>query len=457
MNMNNMKSILLLEPNQIFSIKKSPPLGLLTVHEFIKSKGIDSTYINLFDALERVYYSTKELNPLKPREIAQIVFSVLKKDIAKHGIIGLSVTHGESSKFVLALCRIIKNCFPEKKIIIGGKHTTLFYMQEGLTISHFEKYFDFAVIFDGEISLYLLLKQNFQMLDNIPNLVFIKDGKINVNEIRNEINLNNLPLIRKAHDKKILDYETGRGCYWHKCTFCDLNYTKKPYNYREKSVKKIVSDLKRLKKETKNKTISFVNDAMPVKQALDLSNDIIKEKIKVSWATHVRFEKGFSFEILKKMKNAGCCKILGGLESGDQKINNEVMNKGIDLKDVERILRDCKNLGIRIVLFSVTGVPKETFFNALKTTKFFLRNKQNINAILFRPVSLYSYCDYYCNPKKYGILKFVKINRRFYFISWKGFFYRTFLMTPFIALNRLYFNKFTNIKMRTITVSPNFF
>lgn len=448
--MNSMKPILLLEPNQIFGVKKSPPLGLLTVHEFIKSKGIDSTYIDLSDALEGVCYSTKELNPLKPRRIARIIFSVLKKDIAKHDIIGLSVTHRESFKFVLALCRMIKYCFPEKKIIIGGKYTTLFYMQESLTTDHFRKCFDFAVVFDGEMPLYLLLKQNFQMLDNIPNLVFVKNGIISVNEIRNEISLDSLPLIREAHDKRVLEYETGRGCYWHKCTFCDLNYTKKPYAYRERSVKKIVSDLKRLKNETKNKTVSFINDAMPVKQALDLSDEIIKEKIKVSWITHVRFEKGFSFEILQKMKNAGCCKIIGGLESGDQKINNEVMNKGIDLKDVERILRDCKKLGIHTLLFSVTGVPKETFFNALKTTKFFLRNKQNINAILFRPVNLYGYCDYCCNPKKYGILRFVKINRRHYFISWKGFFYRTFLMTPFIALNRFYFSRFTNIKMLTI-------
>lgn len=446
-----MKSILLLEPSKIYHPDIRLPLGLLTVHEFIKSRGVKSKYVDLSEVLNKFDNSIKNIDHLELKNLTGILFHNLKEEITKYDILGISVTYHKSYDFVKSFCQIVKLYFPKKKIILGGSYITWLYMNGFLTVDNFRNNFDFLILFDGEFPLYLLLKKDLKNICDIQNLVFVKDLTLNTNRIKNNINLDILPLVKGVPDdkelyfgKEVFEYEIGRGCYWGGCLFC--TFKKDFYPYKEKSVKKIIMDLKLLKNEVKNKVVRFTNDCMSVKQASDLSDEIIKEKIDLSWYTFMRFEKSLSFEILKKMKTAGCFSLRFGLESGDSKINNEILNKGIDLKDAERILKDCTRLDIRTVLFSVTGIPNETFLSALKTTKFFLKNKQYIDGVCLFPFIFLGHCAYALNPEKYKILKIIKMDKKYAFISWKGFFYRTFLMAPFISFNYFYFNMFTNTK-----------
>lgn len=440
-----MKSILLLETNGLF-LNKRPALGLLTLHSFLKSKNVKSKYVDILEALKLNSCSVKVTSFLKSKKLAKDSFRTLKEDIINYDSIGISVSYKETFNFVKSLCRLIKTHFPNKKIIIGGKHITMFYLEGFLTLNYFKKYFDFVIILHGEIPLYLFLKKNFKEIDKIPNLIFVKNNTIKINEIKDSLNLDCLPIIKESCDDKIFEYETGRGCYWHKCSFCAYNYNSKiGLKYKEKSVKKIIADLKQLKPEIDGKTIRFVNDSMSINQALNLSNGIIKEKLSLSWFSYIRFEKSLSFEILKKMKDAGCLLIWSGLESGDPKVNSKIMNKGIDLKDVERILRDCKRLGLYTLVLSVTGVPGETLTDALKTSNFFLKNKENINMIRLFTFKLKGYNDYCTDYLKYNILKVIKWRGRYFFIPKRGFFYKTLLMPLFVCSNYLYFNMFTNV------------
>ena len=59
----------------------------------------------------------------------------------------------------------------------------------------------------------------------------------------------------------------------------------------------------------------------------------------------VRFEPIFTYDMLSKMRKAGCVKMVFGLESVSPRVH-KLMAKGNEVKVVERILRDTKQLGI---------------------------------------------------------------------------------------------------------------
>ena len=61
-----------------------------------------------------------------------------------------------------------------------------------------------------------------------------------------------------------------------------------------------------------------------------------------------------------------------GLESGSQKVN-DIINKGVKLKDVELILENFHKAGILVHVFSIVGVPGETDADAMETFNFFKR------------------------------------------------------------------------------------
>ncbi|NQU98776.1 radical SAM protein [Candidatus Woesearchaeota archaeon] len=433
-----MKSILLLETSKLF-FPKAPPFGLITLYEHLKSNKIKSEYLDVYNVLDNKVITKKNSN-----ELIKLLINKLDDKILKFDVIGISIPFESCFEFVKTLGKKIKNLFPEKKIIIGGKYISFLFMNGFIDENLFENRFDYAVILDGERAITKLLKSSLgeKDLGKIPNLIFYKDKQINVNSINNDFDINKQTIIKQNNENLIFEYEIGRGCYYNKCTFCAYKYGNK-INYREKSLSIIKKDLKKNKKELMNKNVFFITDAINPNQIRIISETLIKEKIKIKWFGFLRFDKDFSYELLSLMKKSGCSELVFGLESGDKRINNKIIKKGIKLKEAERIIKECNQLGIETIVAVVTGFPTETIFNAFNTFKFIYKNRRHIPICEIYTFKLLKFSELYKNPKKYGITKIYEKNNEFKFLAKKGNIYQKYLINLFVAFFYTFFNLFS--------------
>ena len=74
-------------------------------------------------------------------------------------------------------------------------------------------------------------------------------------------------------------------------------------------------------------------------------------------------------DMIKKMSEAGCYFMQFGVESGSQRILDEVMNKGITIKETEDCFKWCRESGIITGANIMLGSPTETRYDLYLTYK----------------------------------------------------------------------------------------
>ncbi|MDD5033105.1 MAG: radical SAM protein [Candidatus Pacebacteria bacterium] len=244
---------------------------------------------------------------------------------------------------------------------------------------------DIVVMGEGENTLIELLEalNKKSSLKNVKGLGYKDEsGNVFVNEKRELIqDLDKLPMparhlvpIEKyrpsPHHYKELPMTTmivSRGCPFG-CLFCaSRNVWGK--NYRNRSVEKVVEEIKFLIKKYGIKNINFWDDLWGLKDewTRNFCNKIISEKIKISWSCERRVDT-VNFETLKLMKKAGCYSIFYGVESLDQECLNNI-NKGITVKQAEEAMRLTREAGIEVRANFIIGLPGDTPEKTRKTIK----------------------------------------------------------------------------------------
>ena len=82
-----------------------------------------------------------------------------------------------------------------------------------------------------------------------------------------------------------------------------------------------------------------------------------KENIDIFWACNSRV--GISKEVLQEIKNAGCRLLCVGFESRNQNILNNC-KKGITLKQQDKFIKNCNEIGLDIHACFIFGLEGET-------------------------------------------------------------------------------------------------
>src|SRR5690606_1118433 len=87
----------------------------------------------------------------------------------------------------------------------------------------------------------------------------------------------------------------AHGCYWKKCTFCDvsLDYIGR---YEPDTAVRIVDKMEEIIKETRVSGFHFVDEAAPPTLLKAMSLEILKRGLKVQWWGNIRFDPFFSSE-----------------------------------------------------------------------------------------------------------------------------------------------------------------
>ena len=251
--------------------------------------------------------------------------------------------------------------------------------------------------------------ENGEDITNVKNWWVKVDGKIYKNDQRPLIkDLDILPPPDRSIYNKYKDYQlartatvmTSQGCPFN-CTYCHNHQLHKMLLkgdpvFRQRSVDSVIEELKQMKRDyPKIEYLIFRDEILSVnpKWVKEFSEKYPKE-IGIPFYCLMRPET-IKAEVIDDLIKAGMFYIGIGLESGNDFIRNEVLNRKMTK---EQILNGIKILHDRKVLFSlynIIGAPHETLETALETWELTVKCKPTFcDVFLMTPYPKTAIYDY---------------------------------------------------------------
>ena len=168
---------------------------------------------------------------------------------------------------------------------------------------------------------------------------------------------------------------TSRGCPYH-CIYC---YT--PHAFKHKitfhSVDRVMEEIRWVtQKGVKRLWFADPNISCKPERLIDIFDRILTQSIEVKMWVQTRVDL-VTPELMKKMKRAGVGVIAFGLESASDRLLTR-LGKQINTEQVARAIRLAQDQGIEVELFTLFGLPYETFEDAVETLEFVKKNNVKI-------------------------------------------------------------------------------
>ena len=150
----------------------------------------------------------------------------------------------------------------------------------------------------------------------------------------------------------------AQGCYWKKCSFCDvsLDYISR---YETASAATLVDRIEAIVAETGQTGFHFVDEAAPPKVLKALAQEILRRNLQVSWWGNIRFEKTFTPDLAELLAQSGCIAMSGGLEVASDRLL-DLMKKGVSVAQVARVTKGFADAGILVHAYLMYGFPSQT-------------------------------------------------------------------------------------------------
>ncbi len=337
------------------------------------------------EKLGRSANSFEELNKKLSEKLSYIdtvSIALLKDKIESKNpkIIGFSVPFPGNLFSAFRCAQFIKANYPSIKIVMGGgfPNTEL----RSVSDTRVFDFFDFITLDDGELPLELLYKKFINNSDvDLKRTFYLKNTKVfyeNTSKLNDysfakvgtpdysDLPLNKyISVIEVANPMHSL-WSDGRwnkltmahGCYWGKCTFCDisLDYIK---NYDPIAASLIVDRMEQLIAQTGETGFHFVDEAAPPALMKEVAMEIIKRKLIVTWWTNIRFEKSFTSDLCKLLQASGCIAVSGGLEVASDRLL-KLINKGVTVEQVAKVTHHFTDAGIMVHAYLMYGFPTQT-------------------------------------------------------------------------------------------------
>jgi radical SAM superfamily enzyme YgiQ (UPF0313 family) len=277
------------------------------------------------------------------------------------------------------MARAIRAVAPRTTLVFGGGwvNTELRSLRDPRVFD----YFDFVTLDDGERPLLNLLTR---LAGRAATLVrtYVREGDQVV--LKNDPTqqdfaardtgiptYDGLPLDRYVSVMEMLNpmhrfWSDGRwnkitlahGCYWKKCSFCDvsLDYIGR---YDKPGTDIVMERIRALIRETGETGFHLVDEAAPPAGMRALAKRLLDEKLSITWWGNIRFEKTFTPELCQLLADAGCVAVSGGLEVASNRLL-ELMKKGVTVEQVARVTRAFTDAGIMVHAYLMYGFPTET-------------------------------------------------------------------------------------------------
>ncbi len=166
------------------------------------------------------------------------------------------------------------------------------------------------------------------------------------------------PMHRFWSDGRWNKITLAHGCYWKKCSFCDvsLDYIGR---YDRPGEDLVMQRIRALIAETSETGFHLVDEAAPPAAMRALARRLIDENLTITWWGNIRFEKTFTPELCRLLAASGCVAVSGGLEVASDRLL-KLMRKGVTVEQVAQVTRAFSDAGIMVHAYLMYGFPTET-------------------------------------------------------------------------------------------------
>ena len=248
-----------------------------------------------------------------------------------------------------------------------------------------------GVFTKGQKSEQVLVAQPLQKLENLP----IPD-------------FTDFPWNKYRH--RIIPIMSGRGCSWGACTFCGDVISANGRTFRSRGISAVLAELKSQSIKLNSRDFMFLD--IKLNSDLELWRGLIANFQKAvpngRWigTVHVnkKGENGLSREELFAAKKVGLTRISFGLESGSQRLLDQ-MKKGTDIEECSEFIKNAYDAGISVRASMMLGFPGETVKDIQLTVAFMQEHRQYFDRIRlskFKPLPATPFDRIYNkNPEKF--------------------------------------------------------
>lgn len=315
--------------------------------------------------------------------VDRILLSLLQEMIERERptVVGLAVPFPGNLYSALKCGQWIKAYYPDIKIVMGGGYPNT--ELRSLSDERLFRYVDYVTLDDGELPLLRLLeyldgkcrledlKRTFTLINNEVCYLNESDDKDFAQSQTGTPDYSDLPLDKYLSVIEVVNlmhrlWSDGRwnkltlahGCYWGKCSFCDcsLDYIRR---FEPNSASLICDRMEAIITQTGQSGFHFVDEAAPPALLRDLSLEILRRGLRVSWWTNIRFEKNYTADLCVLLKEAGCIAVSGGLEVASDRLL-KMINKGVTVTQVAKVADNFTQCGIMVHAYLMYGFPTQT-------------------------------------------------------------------------------------------------
>jgi hypothetical protein len=208
------------------------------------------------------------------------------------------------------------------------------------------------------------------------------------------------PMHRLWSDGRWNKLTVAHGCYWKKCSFCDvsLDYISR---YETASAATLVDRIEQIVAETGQTGFHFVDEAAPPKALKALAEELLRRKVHISWWGNIRFEKTFTPELLAE---SGCIAMSGGLEVASDRLLS-LMKKGVSVEQVAQVTKGFSEAGILVHAYLMYGFPTQTLQDTVDALEYVRQLFENgcIQSGFFHRFACTVHSPVGKNPEDYGV------------------------------------------------------
>ena len=331
-----------------------------------------NSFDELYEALQKEYTYIDNI-------LINILF--MRMVAVQPALVAISVPFPGNLYAAFRCAQWIKKNFPKVKVAMGGgfPNTEL----RSLSDTRVFEFFDHIILDDGEAPMENLvqyiegkrpleeLKRTFALIDgkvtyiNNKSCSDYKQGQVGTpdySDLLLDKYISAIELVNPMHslwsDGRWNKLTMAHGCYWSKCTFCDisLDYIKL---YEPLTAQLLCDRIEEIIAQTGQSGFHFVDEAAPPALMRELALEIIRRKIIISWWTNIRFEKSFTRDLCLLLKASGCIAVSGGLEVASDRLL-ELIQKGITVAQVARVNKHFTEAGIMVHAYLMYGFPTQT-------------------------------------------------------------------------------------------------
>jgi hypothetical protein len=211
------------------------------------------------------------------------------------------------------------------------------------------------------------------------------------------------PMHRLWSDGRWNKLTVAHGCYWKKCSFCDvsLDYIGR---YETATASTLADRIEKIVQETGQTGFHFVDEAAPPKALKALAEELIRRDLQISWWGNIRFEKTFTPELSELLAQSGCIAMSGGLEVASDRLL-QLMKKGVSVEQVARVTKGFADAGILVHAYLMYGFPTQTLQDTVDALEYVRQLFENgcIQSGFFHRFSCTVHSPVGLDPAAYGI------------------------------------------------------